>query len=106
MRGEHRLCLDRQIGPPFEAQHLGDLQPREVLEAAQHKRLVDAPCDLFIAKMLRIKVQIKRLNRLPELFVIHRLKPLYDIISIFKIMHGINVSNRAFPAQILSGKRG
>ncbi len=50
MRGEHRLRLNRQIGPPLEAQHLRELQPCEVLEAAKHKRFIDAARNLFVAK--------------------------------------------------------
>lgn len=64
------------------------------LQAAEHQFALHHPeFDLRIADRLLLNHKAVRFYLAPELLVVHRRQPFFDIIPIAKIFHGGSVSN-------------
>ena len=92
---------------PFELQDGGKLHPYEVLHDVKDGLFFRCPAgDIRIAFSARQQDQTKGLYFLPKRFVIHRLKPLHNVIYVSEFHNELILSDRIPPMQIFAQNRG
>lgn len=97
----------RRRGLPFKPLQFGQFNTGHVFEHNQHGVLVDlAGTDLCVAMLTILQDQIVRGNRRPELKVVHRIKPGFDLIDVLESFHGPILPGTGDGLQISGGKRG
>lgn len=63
------------------------------LDAFEDHRLINAACDRDVTIVTLLDVQSKRVGFLPKLLIVKRFEPFIDVFSVFKVLHGLIVSN-------------
>ena len=101
------MCLHqtqpRRYRAAGQAQLLGQFQPRQVLQPVQNGCLIDLPLgDLPVAMIARLQHQIIRLHSKPKAWIVHRLKPVVDILYIVECSHYFTIAQPDSARQLLS----
>lgn len=97
----------RHINPPFELEDRSQFQSHPVLHDVKNGLFVRATTgDVRITFFARDKNQTEGLYFLSERFVIHRFKPIHDVIYVFEIHNDLILPDRIPRMQILPENRG
>lgn len=84
----------RHINPPLELEDGRKFHPREVLQDVEHGFFVRRTIgNVSIAFFAWEKDQTERFYLLPEGLVIHRLKPILNVIYVFEIHNELILSD-------------
>ncbi len=84
---------------------LNDLEPHHAFQNIQHGSLINnALRDLGIAMFFGLHGNIECRDFPPELIVVQRFQPLFNVFSVFKTTHAQSVHKRARRMQIWSTK--
>ena len=96
MRVEQILSVDGVINAVRQAELLSEVQSHCCLETTKHKVLCNAPFgNAFITMLTGSNSEhIIGLNSIPKLNVVHRLKPLFHVLNIFKYDHASSLPDR------------
>ncbi len=87
---------------PFELQNGAKLDAHKVLHDVENSLFVScAARNIAVAFVARDNDQTKGFDFLPKSFVVHRLKPGYYVVSIFKSHREMILPDRILQAQIL-----
>ena len=87
---------------PFELQNGAKLDAHKVLHDVENSLFVScAAHNIAVAFVARDNDQTKGFDFLPKGFVVHRLKPRYNVVSIFKFHREMILPDRILQAQIL-----
>lgn len=97
----------RYIYAPFELENGRQFHPCQVFHDVKHGLFIcRAAGNVRITFLARQHDQAEGFNLLPEGFVVHRLKPLNDIIYVFEFHNELIVADRLPTSQILSENQG
>ena len=69
------------------------------LDAFEDHGLIDSLGNRDIAIVALIRVQFMWISFLPELLVIKRFKPFFNVVAVFKILHALIVPDLGFNTQ-------
>ena len=86
---------------PFELQNGAKLDAHMVLHDVENSLFVScAACNIAVAFVARDNDQTKGFDFLPKGLVVHRLKPRYNVVGIFKFHRDTILPDRILQAQI------
>lgn len=88
------------VAAPFQLEDRRQFQSSKAFQNLEHNGLVDATFDIGIAFLLRDHDKAKWSDFLPEGLVVHRFKPVDDVIYISEVRHEFTLANSLMGLQI------